>query len=636
MAGYKVPKLVVFGPIPKTSTGKIQKFALREAARTAQERPAMTYAAPLDEMRFVLNHTAGMPEIATLPGCEEAGPELVDAILTEAGRFAAEVLAPLNATGDRQGCRWTDGKVATPDGFAAAYRQFTEAGWHAMPAGTDIGGQGMPALVSSAVAEMWKSANLAFSLCQMLTMGAVEALAHHASDELKARYLPKMVAGTWTGTMNLTEPQAGSDLAAVRTRAEPEGDQYRLFGSKIFITWGEHDMAENIIHLVLARLPDAPPGTRGISLFLVPKFLVNPDGSLGARNDLICSSIEHKLGIHGSPTAVMSYGDKDGAIGYLVGEANQGLEYMFTMMNHARLNVGLRRRGDRRARVSAALAYARDRVQGRPIGQCGERGSDHPSSGRAPDADGHEGAHRGDARAGLSARPAAWTAPGIIPMPPSAARNQARVELLTPSSRAGAPRSRSRSPRIGVQVHGGMGFIEETGAAQHLRDARITTIYEGTTGIQANDLIGRKLARDKGVERQSIARRHAGRAEALASSNDADLSAIGLALEHAIEAFAEATSWLLAHHDSRPREAAAGAVPYLMLAGTVTGGWQMARAARIAGDLLAIGEEDAAFLQAKIATARFYAEHVLPEAAIARDEITAGAGSTLALEAALA
>jgi 3-(methylthio)propanoyl-CoA dehydrogenase len=328
----------------------------------------VTYAAPLEDMQFVLVHLAGLPEIATFPGFQEAQPDLVEAILREAARFAAEVLAPLNPTGDRQGCRWTAGEVATPDGFPEAYRQFVEAGWHAMPASPDIGGLGMPAVLSSAVAEMWKSANLAFSLCQMLTLGAVEALTHHASDEIRQRFLPKMVAGEWTGTMNLTEPQAGSHLSAIRTRAEQDGEPYRLFGSKIFITWDEHDVAENIVHLVLARLPDAPAGTRGISLFAAPKFLVNPDGSLGARNDLICASIEHKLGIHGSPTAVMSYGDDRGALAYLVGEPNRGLEYMFTMMNHARLNVGLEGVAISEASYQKAADYARTRVQGKPIG----------------------------------------------------------------------------------------------------------------------------------------------------------------------------------------------------------------------------------------------------------------------------
>ncbi len=593
----------------------------------------MTYAAPLDEMRFVLNHLAGLPEIATFPGFEEAEPELVEAILTEAARFAAAVLAPLNATGDRQGCHWAGGQVATPDGFPAAYRQFIAAGWHAMPCGSDIGGQGMPAVVSAAVAEMWKSANLAFSLAQMLTLGAVEALAHHASDEIKQRFLPKMVAGEWTGTMNLTEPQAGSDLSTVRTRAEPDGDHYRLFGSKIFITWGEHDVAENIVHLVLARLPGAPQGTRGISLFVAPKFLVNADGNLGSRNDLVCASIEHKLGIHGSPTAAMSYGDNEGAIAYLVGEPNRGLKYMFTMMNHARLNVGLEGVAISEAAYQRAVEYARDRMQGRPIG----------SAERAPII------HHPDVRRMLmdmkarteAMRALAYSTAACMdrarhhPDAAERARNQGRVGLLTPVVKGWCTESAIMIASTGIQVHGGVGYVEETGAAQYLRDARITTIYEGTTGIQANDLIGRKLARDQGVNAAALIRDMQAELDALAPTNDADLAAIGSALKAALGAFEEVTSWMLAHHDSHPREAAAGAVPYLKLTGAVTGGWQMARAARIARDLLTRGEQNAAFLRAKIATARFYAEHVLPETAVVRDEITAGAGSTLALEEAL-
>ena len=590
----------------------------------------MTYAAPLDDMRFALNHLAGLPEIATFPGFEEADPELVDAILTEAARFATEVLAPLNATGDREGCRCADGEVATPDGFPEAYRQFIEAGWHAMPASTDIGGQGLPALVSSAVAEMWKSANLAFSLCQMLTMGAVQALAHHASDEIKQRCLPKMVAGEWTGTMNLTEPQAGSDLSAIRARAEPDGDQYRLFGSKIFITWGEHDVAENIIHLVLARLPDAPLGTRGISLFVAPKFLVNPDGSLGSRNDLVCASIEHKLGIHGSPTAVMSYGDKEGAIAYLVGQPNRGLEYMFTMMNHARLLVGLEGVAISEAAYQKAVEYARNRVQGKPIGSA-ERAPiiHHPDVRRMlMDMKARTEAMRALAYCTAACMDRAQHHPDAA----ERARNQGRVELLTPVVKGWCSESSIMIASNGIQVHGGMGFVEETGAAQHLRDARITTIYEGTTGIQANDLIGRKLARDKGVNAGALIRDMKAELEALAPTNDTDLAAIRSGLQAALKAFEEATSWMLAHYESNPREAAAGAVPYLKLTGAVTGGWQMARAARIARDLLASGEEGAAFLRAKIATARFYAEHVLPEAETCRDEITVGAASTLALD----
>lgn len=593
----------------------------------------MTYAAPLDDMRFVLNHLAGLPEIVTFPGFEEAEPELVDAILTEAARFAAEVLAPLNASGDRQGCRSAGGKVATPDGFPEAYRQFIEAGWHAMPASPDIGGQGLPALVSSAVAEMWKSANLAFSLCQMLTMGAVQALAHHASDELKQRFLPKLVAGEWTGTMNLTEPQAGSDLSAIRARAEPDGDHYRLFGSKIFITWGEHDVAENIIHLVLARLPDAPPGTRGISLFVAPKFLANPDGSLGSRNDLVCASIEHKLGIHGSPTAVMSYGDKEGAIAYLVGQPNRGLEYMFTMMNHARLLVGLEGVAISEAAYQKAVEYARNRVQGKPIGSA-ERAPiiQHPDVRRMlMDMKARTEAMRALAYCTAACMDRAQHHPDAA----ERARNNGRVELLTPVVKGWCSESSIMIASNGIQVHGGMGYVEETGAAQHLRDARITTIYEGTTGIQANDLIGRKLARDKGVNAGALIRDMKAELEALASTNDTDLAAIRSGLRAALRAFEEATSWMLAHYESDPREAAAGAVPYLRLTGAVTGGWQMARAARIARDLLPSGEESAAFLRAKIATARFYAEHVLPEAETSRDEITVGAASTLALEEAL-
>ncbi len=593
----------------------------------------MTYAAPLDDMRFVLTHLAGLPEIATFPGFEEAEPELVEAVLIEANRFASEVLAPLNAAGDRQGCRCADGQVATPDGFPAAYRQFIEAGWHAMPASPDLGGQGMPAVVSSAVAEMWKSANLAFSLCQMLTMGAVEALAHHASGALKQRFLPKMVAGEWTGTMNLTEPQAGSDLSAVRMRAEPDGDHYRLFGSKIFITWGEHDVAENVIHLVLARLPDAPPGTRGISLFVAPKFLVNPDGSLGERNDLVCASIEHKLGIHGSPTAVMAYGEKAGAVAYLVGEPNRGLEYMFTMMNHARLNVGLEGVAISEAAYQKAVEYARGRVQGKPVG----------SAGRAPIIQ-HPDVRRMlmDMKARTEAmRALAYCTAASMdraqrhPDPAERARNHGRVELLTPVVKGWCTESSIMIASIGIQVHGGVGYVEETGAAQYLRDARITTIYEGTTGIQATDLIGRKLARDKGVNAGALIHDIETELEALAPVNQPDLSVIRSAMQAALNAFEEATAWMLAHYDSDPREAAAGAVPYLKLTGTVAGGWHMARAARIAHCLVAGGEPNGALLRAKIATARFYAEHVLPEAGTCRDEITMGSASTLMLEDAL-
>jgi 3-(methylthio)propanoyl-CoA dehydrogenase len=567
----------------------------------------MSYIAPLDDMRFVLNHLAGLPEIAALPGLEDAQPELVEAILTEAARFACEVLGPLNATGDRQGCRWADGKVSTPDGFPQAYRQFIDAGWNGMPASADIGGQGLPAVVSSAVAEMWKSANLAFSLCQMLTMGAVHALEEHASDEIKQRFLPRLVTGEWTGTMNLTEPQAGSDLSAVRMRAEPDGEAHRLFGSKIFITWGEHDVAENIIHLVLARLPDAPPGTRGISLFVAPKFLVNPDGGLGVRNDLICSSIEHKLGIHGSPTAVMSYGDDKGAVAYLVGAPNHGLEYMFTMMNHSRLNVGLEGVAVSEAAYQTAVRYARERIQGRPIGSDAPAPIiHHPDVQRMlMDMKARTEAMRALAYCTAACMDRALHHPDAA----QRAQNQGRLDLLTPVVKGWCTENSIMIASAGMQVHGGVGYVEETGAAQYLRDARITTIYEGTTGIQANDLIGRKLARDKGVNAGALISDMNADLDALEPANDVDLVAIRFGLSNALVAFREATDWMLANHDSHPREAAAGAVPYLKLMGTVTGGWQMARAARIAHRLLGTSEENAGFLRAKIGTARFYASH---------------------------
>jgi alkylation response protein AidB-like acyl-CoA dehydrogenase len=442
-----------------------------------------------------------------------------------------------------------------------------------------------------------------------------------------------MVSGEWTGTMNLTEPQAGSDLSVIRTRAEPDGDHVRLFGSKIFITWGEHDVADNIIHLVLARLPDAPPGTRGISLFVAPKFLVNPDGSPGERNDLICSSIEHKLGIHGSPTAVMSFGDNAGAIAFLVGKPNRGLEYMFTMMNHARLNVWLEGMAVSEAAYQKAVAYARDRVQGKPIGST-KRASiiHHPDVRRM----------LMDMRARTEAmRALAYCTAACMdrarhhPDTAERARNRGRVELLTPVVKGWCTESSIMIASTGIQVHGGVGYVEETGAAQYLRDARITTIYEGTTGIHANDLIGRKLARDKGVNAGALIHDMQAEVQNLESSNEIDIVSIRSALATALKAFEEATAWMLEHYDTNPREAAAGAVPYLKLAGTVTGGWQMARATRIAHHLLGTGEENPAFLHGKIATARFYADHVLPEAGAWRDEITLGAASTLALDDAL-
>ena len=593
-----------------------------------------TYVAPVKDMLFNMNELAGLQEITTLPGNEEVSVDLVEAILDEAGKFATEVVDPLNPVGDKQGNKWNNGVVTTADGFKEAYATFCETGWNGMPASTEFGGQGLPVTVSTAVLEMWKSASISFSLCQMLTLGAVEAIAHHASDELKATYLPNMVSGKWTGTMNLTEPQAGSDLAAIRSKAEPRGDgSYAITGTKIFITWGEHDMAENIVHLVLARLPDAPPGVKGISLFIAPKFLVNADGSLGERNDLICASIEHKMGIHGSATAVMSFGDNGGAIGYLVGEANRGLEYMFTMMNHARLNVGLEGVGVSERSYQHALAYARERVQGRIIGD--KSGEKKPIL------------HHPDVRRMLmdmksrteAGRALAYYVAGCMdrahshPDADVRAANQRRLELLTPVVKGWCTENAQGITWNGVQVHGGMGFIEETGAALYMRDARIITIYEGTTAIQANDLVGRKTAKEGGKSMQQLLADIAETGSALRASNDPTLKGLADALGDGIAALDEATNWLLANYDATPQAAHAGSVPFLKLTGIVVGGWLMARSAQIAAGRLSGPDGD--FYKAKLATATYFAKHVIPEANAYRDAIVNGADAVLALEEAL-
>ena len=593
-----------------------------------------TYVAPVKDMLFAMNELAGLQEIVGLPGNEEVSSDLVEAILDEAGKFASEVVDPLNKVGDKQGNKWHNGVVTTADGFKEADATFCETGWNGMPASTEFGGQGLPVTVSTAVLEMWKSASISFSLCQMLTLGAVEAIAHHGSDELKATFLPNMVSGKWTGTMNLTEPQAGSDLAAIRSKAEPRGDgSYAISGTKIFITWGEHDMAENIIHLVLARLPDAPPGVKGISLFIAPKFLVNADGSLGERNDLICASIEHKMGIHGSATAVMSFGDNGGAIGYLVGEPNRGLEYMFTMMNHARLNVGLEGVGVSERSYQHALAYARERIQGKIIGD--KSGEKKPIL------------HHPDVRRMLmdmksrteAGRAIAYYVAGCMDRAKShpdadvRAANQRRLELLTPVVKGWCTENAQGITWNGVQVHGGMGFIEETGAAQYMRDARIITIYEGTTAIQANDLIGRKTAKEGGKSMQQLLADIAETGSALRASGNAQLKAIAEALGDGIAALDEATNWLIANYDANPQAAAAGSVPFLKLTGIVVGGWLMARSAAVAAERLDAADGD--FYKAKIGTATYFAQHVIPEANSYRDAIVGGAESVLALEEAL-
>jgi alkylation response protein AidB-like acyl-CoA dehydrogenase len=587
-----------------------------------------TYSAPLRDMLFAMKEHGGLDAVLAQPGHADVTSDLVEAILDEASKFAANVLAPINKQGDVQGCRWNEGTVTTADGFKEAYAIFCDAGWNGMPAGTEFGGQGMPTLLSTAVLEMWKASNMAFSLCQMLTLGAVEAIAHHGSDELKLRYLPAMVAGRWTGTMNLTEPQAGSDVAAIRTKALPERDHYRVSGTKIFITWGEHDMAENVIHLVLARLPDAPAGVKGISLFLCPKFLVNADGSLGDRNDLLCASIEHKMGIHGSATAVMSFGEGPGAIGWLIGEPNQGLACMFTMMNHARLNVGLEGVAISERAYQQARAYALDRMQGKTLGRDGAASATiigHPDVRRM----------LMDMKARVEAmRALAYYTAGQMDRAhgheDGASRRTAQsiVDLLIPVVKGWCTENALGITSNGVQIHGGMGFIEETGASQHLRDARITTIYEGTTGIQANDLIGRKVARDGGVAMRRLIAAMADDAATFKGHGDGALSAIATSLETALKAFSEATDWLLV---APGREAAASAVPYLELSGTVIGGWLMACAADAATAQLASSDADAEFLAAKRVTAHHYALHVLPEAGALRDVTVHGASTTLGL-----
>ncbi len=593
------------------------------------------YAPPLRDMLFAMKEFGGLEAVLAQAGNEEVTSDLVEAILDEASKFAANVLAPINKQGDVQGCRWSDGVVTTADGFKQAYAGFCESGWNGMPARTEFGGQGMPTLLSTAVLEMWKASNMAFSLCQMLTLGAVEAIAHHGSDELKQRYLPAMVEGRWTGTMNITEPQAGSDLAAIRSKAVPEGDHWRISGTKIFITWGEHDMAENIVHLVLARLPDAPAGVKGISLFLCPKFLVNADGSLGARNDLVCASIEHKLGIHGSATAVMSFGEGAGAVGWLIGEPHQGLACMFTMMNHARLNVGLEGVAISERAYQQARGFALDRVQGKTLGR-----SDDSNSAPSATIIGHPDVRRMlmDMKARVEAmRALAYYTAGQMDRAHGhedhALRRNAQsvVDLLIPIVKGWCTENALGITSHGVQIHGGMGFIEETGASQHMRDARITTIYEGTTGIQANDLIGRKVARDGGAAMKRLIAAMSADAAAEAEVDrhrDAMADSMAASLATGLKALTESTDWLLA---APGRAAAAGAVPYLNLCGTVIGGWLMTRAAAAATAQLARGDADADFLTAKRITAQHYALHVLPQAGALRDTVLHGAATTLGL-----
>ncbi|BBK40852.1 acyl-CoA dehydrogenase [Allostella vacuolata] len=589
------------------------------------------YSAPVADMRFVLRHLAGLSDVARLPGAEGADPELVDQILDEAARFAAGVLAPLNRVGDQEGSRLENGLVRTPAGFRDAYHAFVEAGWNSLPFDPGHGGQGLPWLVGTAVGEMWASANMAFSLCPLLTQGAIELLSHHASPEQKAAYLPDMIAGTWTGTMNLTEPHAGSDLGLIRTRAVPAGDgTYRITGQKIFITWGDHDLAENIIHMVLARTPDAPAGSRGISLFIVPRQLLDTDGRPGARNDVRTVSLEHKLGIHASPTCVLSFGDAGlgredgGAVGFRVGAENRGLEYMFTMMNNARLSVGLEGVAIAERAYQLARSYALSRVQSREIGAADPAPA---PIARHPDVRRMLLSMRARAEA---SRALAYVVAGALDQalrhPDEEARkqHQAFVDLMIPVVKAWSTDLGVEVASTGIQVHGGIGFVEESGAAQHLRDARIAPIYEGTNGIQANDLLFRKLGRDGGLAARTLIAR-------MRTDLDGATDDISGPVTAGIDTLETATAWMVEQQRTHPQRAAAGAVPYLQILGTVAGGWLMARSARAAAQALAAGENPA-FHQAKIATARFYAAHEMPVADARLRTLTTGGDAVTGFE----
>jgi len=591
----------------------------------------MTYVAPVKDMLFVMNELAGLSEVVSYPQYQEAGADvdLAPAILEEAAKFTQDVVAPLNWTGDQNPSALRDGEVYTTPGFKEAFKQFASAGWQGVVHPLQFGGQGLPKLISTACLEMLNSANMSFALCPMLTDGAIEALLTAASPELQERYVPKMISGEWTGTMNLTEPQAGSDLSLVRTRAVPQDDgSYKIFGTKIYITYGDHDMAKNIVHLVLARLPDAPEGVKGISLFVAPKLMVNADGSLGERNDIQCVSLEHKLGIKASPTAVLQFGDHGGAVGYLVGEENRGLEYMFVMMNAARFAVGMQGVAIAERAYQKAVQYAKDRVQSRDLA-----GSPGPVAIiHQPDVKRMLMTMRSYVEASRAlAYYAASTYDAQHASPDEQARkeNQAVYEFLVPIVKGFSTEMSIDVASLGVQVHGGMGFIEETGAAQHYRDARILTIYEGTTAIQANDLVGRKTVRDGGTIAGLLVQKIAQTEKDLAASGTADAKAVLKQLTPAREAFEDSVAYILANAKSDIKAIYAGSFAYLRLSGLLFGAWQMARSL-LAAERLRAG--DPRFFDAKIATARFFAENLLPQTQGLAVSILEGGHSTNALE----
>ncbi|HZZ65151.1 MAG TPA: acyl-CoA dehydrogenase C-terminal domain-containing protein [Candidatus Baltobacteraceae bacterium] len=586
-----------------------------------------SYQAPLRDMQFVLRELANLEEVAKLPGYEDV-LDVADPILEEAATFASEVLDPINQIGDKEGCTWKDGNVTTPPGFKEAYAQFAKAGWIGLPVPPEFGGQGLPSIMLGPTLEMWNASNIGFANGPLLNQGAIEAIELVGSDEQKKQYIPKLVDGTWTGTMCLTEPQAGSDLAQVRTKAVPDGDAYRITGQKIFITFGEHDMAENIIHLVLARLPDAPQGTKGISMFIVPKFLVNPDGSIGKRNDVECAGIEHKLGINANPTCTLNYGENGGAVGYLVGEPNQGLKYMFIMMNAARFSVGVQGLALADRAYQSALQYAKERVQFRDVASRSpepKRIIEHP-----------------DVRRMLmwmksqneAMRALAYVTASSIDFshrhPDERVRKEhkAFVDFMIPIVKAWCTETAIDVCSNALQVFGGVGYVEETGIAQQYRDVRITTIYEGTTGIQALDLVGRKLAQDMGATATRIGKQMQETADSL--RNTEGLKEIGQALGAAIAAVSETSQFIGMTAMGDLRKAVACSVPYLKLWGITAGGWQMARAAAISAQHLANGRSEE-FYAAKIATAKFYASHVLTQSAYLKREIIEGSGDVMTL-----
>ena len=591
----------------------------------------MTYRAPVKDMLFVMKELAGIDALTRLPAFEDAGYDTAQAVLEECAKFNEDVVGPLNVEGDRNPSWFKDGQVFSTPGFKEAFKQFGEGGWQGLQHPTEFGGQGLPKLIGAACGEMINSANVSFALCPLLTDGAIEALLTAGSDEQKATFLPNMMSGKWTGSMNLTEPQAGSDLSLVRTRAEPQPDgTYKVFGTKIFITWGEHDMAENIVHLVLARVVGAPEGVKGISLFIVPKFLVNADGSLGSRNDAHCVSIEHKMGIKASPTAVLQFGDHGGAVGTIVGQENRGLEYMFIMMNAARFGVGVQGIAVAERAYQTAVGYARDRVQSRPVDGSLPAAATiihHPDVRRMLMT---MRAYTEACRAMALVAASAFDAAHAHPDASVRAENQTFYEFMVPLIKGYSTEMSLEVASLGVQVHGGMGFIEETGAAQYMRDSKILTIYEGTTAIQANDFVGRKTARDGGTTARAIVARIESTEQALAASANKDAQAFAKRLTAARLAFLDAIAFIAGNAKTSPNAAFAGSVPYLMLGGNLVGGWQLGRALLVAVDRIAAGD-DVPFMTAKIATARFYGDHILSKAPGVRDSIVDGADGVLAM-----